>query len=394
MRFIRELFWLCKLNSFIIYCDTMHAMKMKMGRNYHNNYNTIAKAVGIILMVLGHSGCPQVLFNLIYLFHMPLFFFCSGLFFKDISTIDKAYLFLRKRIKSLYFPFLKWSVFFLLLHNLLLYVGIYNSYYGFEGGSSFLCIKDMIIKLGFIVFTMHDYEELLGGFWFIRTLLLSSIMIIAFSLLLGNRLKSKSELMCLLFGVLTIMIRRFTPDFGIWRDMSMGTFGALFFMIGNLLFHKLCIWNKNGFTAIICCLILFFSLLYFKNEVKMECGFNKVIPYFISAISGIILVFIVSIKVDKKKGIIRSLLYNIGNHTFVILALHFLCFRFCSFFIVTIYDMDSIHVAEHPVIKDTNAFFGSFWWIIYWHVGVFVPLLINWVWRVGVNRLIRYDYGL
>lgn len=321
---------------------------------------------------------------------MPLFFFCSGLFYKDVSTIDKAYLFLHKRIRSLYFPFLKWSILFLLLHNLLLYVGIYNSYFGFEGGSSFYSIKETISKLCLIVFTMHDYEELLGGFWFIRTLFLSSIMVVVSSLLFGSRFKYKTELMCLFFGIFTILIRRFTPDLGIWRDISMGTFGALFFMIGNLSSYKICKWSKNGFAAIYCCLLLAFSLLYFKNEVKMECGFNKVIPYIISAISGILLVFIVSKIIDSKEGSIRSLLYYIGNHTFVILALHFLCFRFCSYFIVTIYDMDSIHIAEHPVIINTNTPFSSLWWIIYWLVGVFAPIIINWVWQVGVKIVVRY----
>lgn len=42
---------------------------------------SIAKALGIILMVVGHSGCPEILARFIYLFHMPLFFFCSGYFF-------------------------------------------------------------------------------------------------------------------------------------------------------------------------------------------------------------------------------------------------------------------------------------------------------------------------
>ena len=40
-----------------------------MRKSDHNNSITIAKALGIILMVIGHSGCPQTLFKFIYLFH-------------------------------------------------------------------------------------------------------------------------------------------------------------------------------------------------------------------------------------------------------------------------------------------------------------------------------------
>ncbi len=32
----------------------------------------------ILLVVIGHSGCPELLYNLIYSFHMPLFFIISG----------------------------------------------------------------------------------------------------------------------------------------------------------------------------------------------------------------------------------------------------------------------------------------------------------------------------
>lgn len=39
-----------------------------------NNYIAIAKALGIMLMVVGHSGCPDYLYRFIYMFHMPLFF--------------------------------------------------------------------------------------------------------------------------------------------------------------------------------------------------------------------------------------------------------------------------------------------------------------------------------
>lgn len=39
---------------------------------------SIAKAVAIILMVMFHSGLPMELRAYISMFHMPLFFICSG----------------------------------------------------------------------------------------------------------------------------------------------------------------------------------------------------------------------------------------------------------------------------------------------------------------------------
>lgn len=42
----------------------------------------IFKGIGIILVLLGHSLIPMDAKNVIYMFHMPLFFFASGLFFR------------------------------------------------------------------------------------------------------------------------------------------------------------------------------------------------------------------------------------------------------------------------------------------------------------------------
>ena len=38
----------------------------------------IAKGLGILLMVLGHSSVPVVVAKFIWAFHMPLFFIASG----------------------------------------------------------------------------------------------------------------------------------------------------------------------------------------------------------------------------------------------------------------------------------------------------------------------------
>lgn len=45
----------------------------------------ILKGVGILLVILGHIEIPYMLKIVIYSFHMPLFFFVSGCFFRSIS---------------------------------------------------------------------------------------------------------------------------------------------------------------------------------------------------------------------------------------------------------------------------------------------------------------------
>ena len=63
----------------------------------------IAKGACILLMVIGHSGLTGVGHNLIYAFHMPFFFFISGVttnYSKDVWS------FVERRFKSLLVPFM------------------------------------------------------------------------------------------------------------------------------------------------------------------------------------------------------------------------------------------------------------------------------------------------
>lgn len=347
-----------------------------MGKVVHNNYITIAKAIGIILMVIGHSGCPLLLFRFIYLFHMPLFFICSGIFFGGISTKDDAFVFFNKRVHGLYLPFVGYSVFFLLIHNLLMIIGVYNSQYGYYGGSSFYGIKEIFYNLGMIMFTMHGYEELLGGFWFIRTLFISSILVIIVSLLLSG--KYKQEIMCLTFLFSTLFIRRFFSDYFWGRELSMATFGAMFFLLGKILMQYVKFW-KNKYIGVVCVSFLLLSMLYFNDTVKMECGYNKVLPFVIVAVSGFLLTLYISDIIEKRVTILSRMLYYIGNNTLIILALHFLCFRAFSYIIVLFYNLDMTHVAEHPYIQDIGIIDDSWWWMLYSLFGLCVPLIFSYI---------------
>ena len=62
----------------------------------------IAKAIGIFLIVLGHTLEFGELRKFIYSFHVPLFFFLSGLCFSRKKNI----IFIKKKILTIYVPYL------------------------------------------------------------------------------------------------------------------------------------------------------------------------------------------------------------------------------------------------------------------------------------------------
>lgn len=65
-------------------------------------YIDIAKGLGITLVIIGHSHCPAEIRNFIYFFHMPFFFFLSGIL---ISPTKRFSEFLIDRVRYLLVPY-------------------------------------------------------------------------------------------------------------------------------------------------------------------------------------------------------------------------------------------------------------------------------------------------
>ena len=85
-----------------------------MDRNKELNRNVsidIAKGIGIILMVVGHSSVPDYIRHYIYIYHMPLFFIVAGYLFNYEKWKGKIFKFSKKKAERLIIPYLFMSIF-------------------------------------------------------------------------------------------------------------------------------------------------------------------------------------------------------------------------------------------------------------------------------------------
>ena len=141
------------------------------GGNKLNAQISTVKAIGIIMVVLGHIYSKNTyLIHMFYTFHMPLFFICSGYFFRKPDSINDIKIFVIKKTKGLYLPFLKFSFIFLILHNYLINNGIgwankYNTY------------QDVVLRGLEILVTFGNQDEMILGFWFLKILFFASIFV-------------------------------------------------------------------------------------------------------------------------------------------------------------------------------------------------------------------------
>ena len=132
------------------------------------------RGIGIVLMVLGHAGFPGSSF--IYLFHMALFFMLSGWFFSPYTgeSAHRLARFAKRKVVTLWLPFVAANTVYTLLTNLFLKVNILTGderILDLPGNliTTPVTIKDIIGRTAH--WSVFDGGTQLGGaMWFIQAL--------------------------------------------------------------------------------------------------------------------------------------------------------------------------------------------------------------------------------
>lgn len=139
-----------------------------------------AKALAILLMVMLHGGSPDNTSHYVSMFHMPLFFIMSGYCFKA-KYLNDGRTFVMKRVKGVWWPYVKWMLVFLALHNVFFYLNIYNDVYGYryrgwyDDVSHLFTWQEWGMK-SLRTLNFSSDERLLGGYWFLKELFWASLI--------------------------------------------------------------------------------------------------------------------------------------------------------------------------------------------------------------------------
>ena len=340
-----------------------------------NNYISIAKGIGIILMVIGHCDAPMLFTKYVYQFHMPLFFFCSGYFLNNIDNRTSLMNFYKKRIKGIYIKFLLWSLLFLALHNVFFYCNIYNDIVLFQGKPSYLySFSDFFHKAYKIALSMNEHEQLLRSFWFLKQLFLSTISVSTILYIANKLIQHKyahPTILAILF-LLTLISKYCNWSLPAIWDISLVFMSSTFYYSGYIFHNYNIIDNlKNKYILVILFFISIIGLFCLPWTNMLEYTSRTAIPFFIVAYCGIIITLCLSKMLEKNRT--KYLLYYLGQNTMIIFALHMLCFKIGNLIKIAIYDMPIYRLAEFQIIHDHNSFF----WIIYTIIGIIIPLSID-----------------
>lgn len=113
---------------------------------------------------------------------------------------------------------------------------------------------------------------------------------------------------------------------------------------------------------------------HFYQATLLNFQWWQVVPYMITAITGILMVFYISKKIVSQNSARSKWLVYIGNNTLTILTWHMLSFKIVSLIIIPIYKLPMARLAEFPVIEEYSK---QGWFLIYFLIGVLVPLYMS-----------------
>lgn len=355
-----------------------------MSEQNHNRTFSIIKAIGIILIVIGHSSIFTPLCRFVYLFHVTIFFFVAGYMFNDVE-IQKPLNFFRKKIKRLYIPWIIYGIIFILLHNIFLKLHLLN----LDAHTKILIepyhFTDVIIK-SLKVLTFFSWKEiLLAPLWFLFGLFSGLSVFFTISFISKKIGKNNSEIFRFILVAIFMTIGFIEPPI-----KYLSILYRPFVIAGLIYLGKLySIYEdkiKLSLPMALLCLSGLMIATYFKYNINVGAMiFGNKLIFLIISLAGCYMMLTISDYINKNSSKIAVYLDYIGGRTLSIMALHYLAFKLVSLIQIAIYEYPINYLAYYPVIPYKT----SYWWVAYTIVGIIVPIVAS----VFYDKIIEFIKG-
>lgn len=251
-----------------------------------SNWMDISKGMTIILMVMGHSSIPHPLALFIWAFHMPLFFIAAGW----TTNWEKRTFFeyCIHRTKTLMLPFVSYSIILCLI------LSHHSSWKG----------------VGYLL--SHGWEGY--PLWFIPVLFLASIISRAV-----YEVKSTYYRSMLIFSLAIVGLVLDNNDIYLPWAMSSVPYASFLVAGGGIIKYIFDPERSNKIWILLCFLITLGISLFYRLDMAWN-NITPVIPLTIGAVSGTIMVFMLSSIIEKKYKTLSKILSSVGKETYIVVA--------------------------------------------------------------------------
>ena len=346
---------------------------------------SICRAIAIVCMVVGHSWIKSPIEVCVNLFDMTLFYLVSGYCFNP-QYLNNALEFLKKRIKGLWIPYVKWGVISVLLHNFFLRISVYSV--DVDGATiQYWDFYELLKRIGGCLIFGVGPDGFLGGYWFLKDMFFAVMIAFAFLWFLK---KSRNAALIVCVGLLMFSLLKLHYKIEIPYVHTSTLLSASIFCIGCFVKQKKIvkiIVEHTNYCVYLSAISFFLLLLgYHFYPLKMSILYldegieTYLLVFFLysTIASFAILIICKIITTDYNNVFFKRIMIFIGDNTLSILTFHMLAFKLINYVIFQIYNLPVYTIGLYP----TNIDYASnCWWIIYTSTGVAVPLAF-----VGIKK--------
>ena len=281
---------------------------MEKNKTQRIEWIDIAKGIGILLVILGHSvKFGGVTHNLIFSFHMPLFLILSGITYKQKDNKT----FICRKFRTLIIPYV---IFYLIGFGISVMIPFWR-----DGLSVKTVVKD--------IYLANPNAANVSSIWFLVSLFWVEI-IFNFIQKFNKTIQYIIVGVCLLLGFIyshMIHVITFLPEGRLPFNIDTSLIALTFFATGVWL--KKIITDKTLFFISCVLFIISFAL---NGRVNLHgLTFHNPLLYLLESISGtIILIFICFVLSTKvKRKMVMAPLDWMGKHSLVIMGIQAIAVR-------------------------------------------------------------------
>ena len=360
-------------------------MKISLEKPDHV-YWDIVKGIGILCVVIGHSWMRMQ--NFVYSFHMPLFFFVAGYLYDERKYGDRPYVYISRRIRSIWIKYVMWEIVFILFHNIFYNMGML---YGIGIDSHIYSKTEILSEVSKAVLGCAN-ELLIGALWFAPVLVISVSglgLIIAVSRKLEYRTGSFGAKIALQLFFVTIAgtVGYILIDHQKTLSASMQIAMSVlpYIWVGYILRNYIGDIRKylNGVVAFVMLLLVFFVSR--KYLISLANGF--VYPFmYILAFLGIYDCLYLA-RLLEKKEIFAKGFSLLGEASFLVMTLHLFIFRLIDRLYSVKYGKDWVsYYMKLPAAFDELV-------PVYLIFGIGIPVMIWYVYKKGVQVYMAFFHA-
>ena len=308
-----------------------------------------------MLVVLGHSGVSEPLFQWIYSFHMPLFFFVSGIFFKPMAHFFWGGYMRHLRIKKLYFPFVLNTFLFICFTPLLFKLHLTLTHY--DSWQSWL--QSILLTIRFRVGAI----DLLGQYWFLPVMFFANGILLLVVRVIHRRLYQLLIFSCIfVLGYTLSDYGHFNKPYDLERAMYYSAFIYIGWISKDIVIHGFNHMEQKELASLIATSLIISILCTWLMSTQTF----RALSFFVAALSGIVL--FCSLAYLMRNKLTLNLFSYAGKHTLAIFTYHVLIFK-----------LTELTLSYLGFVTMTSGWHGTYppnpYFFIYLSTGFLIPLL-------------------